>query len=43
MLVKELKMELTKHDLLLSAVFSGDKKIIDMAYKVDELVKYLDW
>lgn len=43
MLVKDLKMMLTKRGLLLTALFSGDKKIIDKAYKVDDLMKYLDW
>lgn len=41
--MKDLYIVLKKRDLLLTAVFSGDKKIIDKAYKVKELVKYLDW
>lgn len=36
-------MEFKKRDLLLTAVFSGYKKIIDKAYKVRDLVKYLDF
>lgn len=36
-------MEFKKRDLLLTALLSGDKKIIDKAYKVDELMKYLDF
>lgn len=36
-------MEFKKKDLLLTALFSGDKKIIDKAYKIDDLMKYLDW
>lgn len=43
LLVKDLYTVLKKRDLLLTAVLSGDKKIIDKAYKVDELVKYLDF
>lgn len=29
--------------LLLSIVVSGEKKIIDYAYNIPELVKYVDW
>lgn len=43
MLVKDLHTVLKKRDLLLTALFSGDKTIIDKAYKVDDLMKYLDW
>lgn len=32
-----------KRNLLLTAVFSGDKNIIDKAYDVPELTKYLDF
>lgn len=43
MLVKELYEEFKTRGLLLSIVVSHDKKIIDYAYNIVELMKYVDW
>lgn len=43
LLVKELKEMFVARGLLLSIVVSHDKKIIDYAYNIPELVKYVDW
>lgn len=43
LLVKELKEWFVTRGLLLSIVVSHDKKIIDYAYDIPELVKYVDW
>lgn len=43
MLVKELYEEFKMRGLLLSIVVSHDKKIIDYAYDMVELIKYVDW
>lgn len=42
-LVKELSVEFRKRDWLLSAAVSPSKKVIDAAYDVPVLAKYLDW
>lgn len=43
MLVKELYEEFKLRGLLLSIVVSHDKTIIDYAYDMIELIKYVDW
>lgn len=42
-LVKDLSVEFRKRDWLLSAAVSPSKKVIDDAYDVPTLAKYLDW
>lgn len=42
-LVKELSVEFRKRNWLLSAAVSPSKKVIDAAYDVPALAKYLDW
>lgn len=42
-LVKELSAEFRKRDWLLSAAVSPSKKVIDAAYDVPTLAKYMDW
>lgn len=42
-MVKDLWTQLKKRGLLLSIVVSGEKKIIDYAYNIRELVHYVDW
>lgn len=42
-LVKELKDELKPHNLLLTSAIGASKKVIDEAYNVRELSKYLDF
>lgn len=42
-MVKDLWTTLKKRGLLLSIVVSGEKKIIDLAYNIHQLVHYVDW
>ncbi|XP_073944065.1 chitinase 10 isoform X2 [Choristoneura fumiferana] len=42
-LVKELRSAFNSRGLLLSAAVSGSKRVIDYAYNVPALSKYLDW
>ncbi|XP_045471267.1 probable chitinase 2 [Harmonia axyridis] len=43
LLVKELKAEFKKHNLLLTAAFGAGKDTIDVAYDVEGLAAYLDF
>lgn len=43
MLVKELKNELKLHNLILTSAIGASKKVIDEAYNIRELSKYLDF